>query len=266
MMIGKKLRKCYMICMTIILLLATVVGVWKQPVGSLALSNSAKSTAEQIAEITVASWNLYGRLPSVAIGQAFVESGLGSGGTNLFGVNGHSGRGVYSSTIGYLECLRNQYFRGEGSFSLSPEYQLAVIMKGGRYCAGESAYGSYYNNVINSIDRYGWRRFDEPIRKKIKAEKEKKTRKKRQKKPFHVIFSEKLCPGTCRVDPRWIKKGSTIVFSGGIVEAVSTKRGLKNTIICGCERVIFPQAMERPDFFDISKLKIDLSVYEDAKG
>lgn len=264
-MIGKRLRTCCMICMTIIFLLVTAIGIWKQPIKSLALSKSANNIAEQIAEITIDRWNWYGRLPSVAIGQAFVESGLGAGG-NLFGVNGHAGRGVYSSTIGYLECLRNQYFRGEGSFSLSPEYQLAVIMKGGRYCAGESAYGSYYNNVLNSIDRYGWRRYDRPIRKRIQAEKAKKLRQKRQRKPFHVIFSDKLCPGTCKVDPGWIKKGSTIVFSGGIVEAVSTKRGLKNTIICGCERVIFPQTVDGSDFFDLEKLRIHIDVFENVKG
>lgn len=202
----------------------------------------------------------------MAIGQAFVESGLYSGGRNLFGVRGCSGLSVEEATERYLQCLQNQYFRGEANFAPTPEQQLAIIMKGGRYCAGEHPYGHYYNNVFASIDRYSFRVFDNRIRRKLKRKEEKEKRKKRQQRPFYVIFSDELTIGTAIVDPTYIRKGSTIVFSGGIVEATATNQGLKNTIICGCKRVIFPQTMDRPNFFDLSKLKIDLSVYEDAKG
>lgn len=232
---------------------------------SSALTTRQKKTADEIADICISNWDTYGRLPSIAVGQAFVESGLGSG-PNLFGVMGQSGRSVYGSTIGYLECLRNEYFRGEGAFVLDREEHLSIVMKGGRYCEGEHPGGNYWNNVISSIYRYGWNQFDEVLEKKLANKERKRLRKKRQQGSFRIIFSDELTEGTCIVDPGWIKKGSTIIYPGGIVEATSTKSGLGNTIIAGCEKSIFPQTVGGFDFFDLEKLRINIDVFEDSKG
>lgn len=199
------------------------------------------------------------------MGQAFVESGLGVG-PNLFGCLGHAGRGTVAATYGYLGVLQNQYFRGEANFAPTPEAQLAIIMKGGRYCEGERPWGTYYNNVINSINRYGWRKYDRIINKQIQKKAEAKERKARQKLPFAIIFSSEVTPGTCIVDPEFIKKGSTVIYPGGIAEATNTSEGLDNTIIVGCEGIIFPTKVDRTEFFDMEKLQFNIEVLEDAKG
>ena len=94
----------------------------------IAARSTRTKTADKIAKVVIDNWESYGRLPSIAVGQAFVESGLGSGGSNIFGVNGCRGLGIESATIGYLKCLSNEYFKGQGAFSLDREYQLSVIM------------------------------------------------------------------------------------------------------------------------------------------
>ena len=240
---------------------------------SLALSRSAKSTAKQIADICIKEWDNYGIWPSVAIAQAFVESGLGSG-PNLFGCLGHAGRGTESATYGYLGVLQNQYFRGRANFAQDPDTQIGLILKGGNYCAGEYPGGHYHNLVINNIDNYNWDRFDRIIRRKIKAKKERKLRKQRQKQPFRLEFSDELPEGEATVDPWFIQKGSTIIYSGGIVEARNTKRGLRNTIIVGSRQNFDDPYSKfrswksiREGFFDTSKIKINLmEVIENVKG
>lgn len=235
---------------------------------------------QQIADICKDQWPSYGRLPSVAIAQAYVESGIFSGGRNLYGVRGCSGLGVYDATIRYLKCLNNQYFRGEGAFSLDPEYQLSVIMKGGRYCAGERPGGSYYNNCISIINRFNLDRFDAPIRKMVREEAKKRRRKERQRHTFVLRTDESirsLTPYQAITDPDYIPKGSTIVYGGGIVEVVGTRKGIGNTIIIGKREFPWTWRMELAKsrlkypgfsrFHDPISLKIKLmEVYEDAKG
>ena len=197
-----------------------------------------ESVSDQIADICIEEWPTYGILPSIAVGQSFVESTLGRVGSNLFGVNGCSGLDVASATYRYLQCMHNRYFRGEMAHITDREEQLAIIMKGGRYCEGQYPYGSYYYNVIRSIYRYGWDRYDDALLQKLDEEKQKETRRKaaalrrkRHKEPFRVIFSNDCEVGTCITDPKWIKKGSTVIFGFKHYEVVRTKKGLRNTII-----------------------------------
>lgn len=93
-----------------------------------------------------------------------------------------------------------------------------------------------------------------------------KIRKKRQKGSFRIIFSDDLVPGTCRVDPEYIKKGAAIVYPGGIIEATSTGKNLRNTIIAGRKRPIFPQKVDGFEFFDTEKLRVNIDVFENVKG
>lgn len=235
---------------------------------------------EKIADISVDQWPSYGRLPSVTIAQGIVESGLYSGGNNLYGVIGCSGLDIYDATIRYFECLNNQYFRGEGAFSLDPEYQLSVIMKGGRYCAGEHPGGTYYNSCISLINRLNLHRFDAPIRKMVREGAKKRRRKERQRHTF-VLRTDasirSLTPYQAITDPDYIPKGSTIVYGGGIVEVVGTRKGIGNTIIVGKREFPWTRRMELAKsrirypgfsrFHDPISLKIKLmEVYEDAKG
>jgi len=230
--------------------------------------------AKTIAKICQDNWDWAGILPSVAIAQAFVESGLGVG-PNLFGCIGDAGKGVEAATISYLHVMHNQYFKGRAAFITSPSKQIASILKGGLYCEGEYPGGSYNYNVLSSIARYNWDKFDKPILKKIREEKASKVRKQRQKGYFNVQYDESLPESVAIVDPGWIKKGSTIVYEGGIVEAVKTKKGLKNTIIRGSVpwRLYFHEK-RFPDFVYDRQNKlvperlenVRLKVIENAKG
>lgn len=189
----------------------------------------------RIAKVVEKHYDEYGIWPSVAIGQAFRESTLGKG-PNMFGVRGCAGLGVEEATMGYLKCLQNKYFRGEANFAPTPAEQLTIIMRGGRYCEHQYPDGSYYWDVINSINKYGWRRYDKKIIKKIKAKEARKRRKKRQKRPFRIIFDDTLPEGTAVVDPEYIKNGSAIIFPGRIVEVIDTEQELGNVIRCSLGR------------------------------
>ena len=162
-MIGKKSLTIYHMRLIVLLfvVILTILTTALEDYTSAALSVSRENTADAIADICIQEWNTYGILPSVAVGQAFVESGLGSGGSNLFGVNGCFGLGPVSATYKYLQCLHNEYFKGKAAWKDSPEEQMYYILERGFYCAGEYPYGRYYNNVISSIYRYGWDRYED---------------------------------------------------------------------------------------------------------
>ena len=239
---------------------------------SLALSRSAKSTAKEIADICIDNWKQYGVLPSVAIAQAFIESGLGSG-PNLFGVLGCAGMGTYSSTIRYLQCINNGYYRG-APFQKDHNTQIYYILRNGNYCAGEYAGGRYHGLVNSSINRYNWDDYDSKLfndLRKAAAKERRRERKKRQRGYFHIVIDESLTPGTAITDPKYIRKGSVILYEGGILEVVKTKRNLGNKILTGCESIIRIFAMpegETDGFFDLENLQGTRlrEVVEDAKG
>ena len=230
----------------IVSILFICLDVLYHPIRANALTQRQIDTADAIADITLNEYPTYGRLPSIAVGQAFVESELGKGGNNLFGVRGQSGRDTVSATYGYLNCLDNQYFRGEGSFILDREEQLAIIMKGGRYCEGEYPYGRYYYNVINSIYRYGWDKYDKPLieaeKRKLEAAKRAKEekiemwreeeRKSKWNDEFTLIFNPMLLPWQVITDEDVIK-GGTILIGYDWMDVVGTKQGLGMTIETG---------------------------------
>ena len=214
---------------------------------SLALTQSQQNTADAIADICIEEHPTYGILPSVAIGQAFVESGLGGGGSNLFGVNGCFGLDPVSATYRYLQCLHNEYFKGKAAWKDSPEEQMYYILERGYYCAGEYPYGRYYNNVIQSIYRYGWDKYDEKLSRKL-AEKDrerarkaaKRLRAQRTRMPYRLIFNKDMAMGTMCADPEYIKKGSTVILGYYIFEVTETDKGLDNSVVIGCKDETLP--------------------------
>lgn len=99
-----------------------------------------------------------------------------------------------------------------------------------------------------------------------KKERLAKIRKRRQRGTYRIILSTEVAPGVCIVDPGYIKRGSTVVYPGGIVEADRTDKTLGSTIIVGCNDPIFQPKMEASEFFDTEKLRVHLDVYENANG
>lgn len=234
----------------LIIIIAVVILIvpFIHSVKSSALSKTRNNVADRIADICIEEYNTYGILPSVAVGQAFVESGLYSG-PNLFGVNGCSGLSVEAATYRYLQCLHNGYFKGTAAFKESPSEQMYYILEKGNYCEGEYPYGRYYYNVLRSIYRYGWDKYDSRLKSYQKAERRKKAtrlRRKRQKQPFRILVETDLPAGTCIADKKYILRGSTVIFENQIVECVDNELDLGNTIRIGVD-------VDDNNFRDISK-------------
>lgn len=235
------------------------------------MSREQKNTADAIADICIEEHPTYGILPSVAVAQAFVESGLGSGGSNLFGVNGCFGLETVSATYRYLQCLHNEYFKGKAAWKDSPEEQMFYILERGCYCEGEYPYGSYYYNVIRSIYRYGWDRYDEKLSRKLAEKDREKARKKasrlrsqRSRMPFRLIFNKDMAMGTMCTDPEYIKKGSTVMLGYYIFEVTESDKGLDNSVVIGCKDETLPSLHD--DIFVDGFYTYLTEVIEDAKG
>ena len=139
------------------------------------LSEAQSNTADTIAQICIENWETYGVLPSVCVGQAFIESTLGEycSGYNLWGIQ--SGQEQYSSlwegTIRYLNVINKSYYEG-APFKTDYHEQIRIILDGG-YC---QPVGSYYEDIIWSIDHYGFSKYDTQLftylEEKEKAEQE----------------------------------------------------------------------------------------------
>ena len=272
-MTGKKLRK-YWMRRVIILNFLFVLAILMSPLQcfvSNALSTSRENTADAIADICIEEWPTYGILPSVAVAQAFVESGLGSGGSNLFGVNGCFGLETVLATYRYLQCLHNEFFKGKAAWKDSPEEQLYYILERGYYCEGEYPYGSYYYNVIRSIYRYGWDKYDEKLSRKLAEEDRERAQKKasrlrsqRSRMPFKILFSNNIPFGTMCTDPEYIKKGSTVILGYYIFEVTESDKGLDNSVVIGCKDEALPSLH---DDILVDGLYTHLTeVIENAKG
>ena len=127
-----------------------------------ALSKDQWKRADIIAEVAAENWEEYGVLPSVAVGQAFIESTLGKhcSGNNLWGIN--SGAEHYSSlesgTMRYLKVINNGCYPG-APFEKNYSRQITKIINGG-YC--EPA-GSYISDVVWSIENYNFDKYDNMI-------------------------------------------------------------------------------------------------------
>ena len=140
------------------------------------LSGTQEKKANKIVKICTKKYKKYGVLPSVCLGQAMVESGIGRRcrANNLWGLR--CGRASYSSlengTVAYLKCINNGYYK-KAPFQKNYKKQVRAIVRGG-YC--EPA-GNYYYNVTKVIQSYNLTKYDKKMFKELQAEK-KAARKK----------------------------------------------------------------------------------------
>ena len=129
-----------------------------------ALTKDQWDRADTIAEIASDSYEEYGVLPSIAIAQAFIESTLGEccSGNNLWGIN--SGAESYSSledgVVRYLNVINNGCY-DDALYERNYRSQIRKILNGG-YCEPE---GSYYSDVVWSIEHYDFDKYDKDIPK-----------------------------------------------------------------------------------------------------
>ena len=129
-----------------------------------ALTKDQWKRADTIAEIASDSYEEYGVLPSIAIAQAFIESTLGEccSGNNLWGIN--SGAESYSSledgVVRYLNVINNGCY-DDALYERNYRSQIRKILNGG-YCEPE---GSYYSDVVWSIEHYDFDKYDKDIPK-----------------------------------------------------------------------------------------------------
>lgn len=159
-----------------LLMLCLLQGVNTQ---AKSLSGTQEKKANKIVKICTKKYKKYGVLPSVCLGQAMVESGIGRRcrANNLWGLR--CGRASYSSlesgTVAYLRCINNGYYKG-APFQKNYKKQVRAIVQGG-YC--EPA-GNYYYNVTKVIKSYNLTKYDKKMFQELQAEK--KAAKKRAAK------------------------------------------------------------------------------------
>lgn len=120
-----------------------------------------KATANTIADICVDNYETYGVLPSVAIGQAYLESGLGEKCRpyNLWGIN--NGKASYDSleegVHAYLKCINNGRY-DDALFNKDYKSSLQHIQNG-----GYSVNKKYASTVCSIIESNNLDEYDEPI-------------------------------------------------------------------------------------------------------
>ena len=177
-----------------------------------ALSKDQWKRADIIAEVAAENWEEYGVLPSVAVGQAFIESTLGKhcSGNNLWGIN--SGAEHYlsleSGTMRYLKVINNGCYPG-APFETNYNKQITKIISGG-YC--EPA-GPYISNVVWSIEHYNFDRYDKMI-----------------PTLYTLKYSKKCPPYTIRIRSK--KAGpSTVAAIDGFLFDTEKKKGKKNVVL-----------------------------------
>lgn len=156
------------------------------------LNYEQKYMANYIAEVVIDNYDTYGVLPSVAVAQAFIESSLGVNQVrpnNLWGIKPDDKYATYDNIndgiFAYLNVINNGlYDKAIGCTDYTDT--IKYILDGGYY--GEDDGGTieeYYNNIINSIHKYNWHRFDIKL-EKLKQEKHKKGRAKQRNKSVNI--------------------------------------------------------------------------------
>lgn len=190
------------------------------------LTESQQYYADRIAEVAIDNWETYGVLPSVAVGQAFIESTLGDHcrGYNLWGIK--SGAVTYSSLDegihAYLKVINNGYYK-DAPFCKDWRTQIRRILDGG-YCVPE---GKYYSDISWSIEAYNFDKYDEKLfktlekkekAKKEKARKEREAKKAKEKKEkiesttFKLVYRPELSGNTLAISSSLAKKGVIVLY------------------------------------------------------
>lgn len=229
----KNLKIYWLGVMAIALLL---VGINTKQIGinatSRKLAKSQQNYADRIAEVAIDNWETYGVLPSVAVGQAFIESTLGDHcrGYNLWGIK--SGAVSYSSLDegihAYLKVINNGYYKN-APFCKDWRTQIRRILDGG-YCVPE---GKYYSNISWSIEAYNFDKYDKKLFKKLekkeKAKKEKERKEREAKKAkekkekieattFKLVYSPQLSENTLAISSSLAKKGVIVLYKDNVFD------------------------------------------------
>ena len=209
--------------LSITLSLALILGVM-MPHSAYAreLPNRQQQMADRIAEICMEHWDEYGVLPSVCVGQAFIESTLGThcSGYNMWGIRSgaESYDSVESGVMRYLQVINNGCYKG-APFQRDYHKQIRIILGGG-YC---EPVGDYYENIIWSIQTYGFDRYDRELFQRLQEQK----KSQKQEKRFIKRTSRPLEPYTATYD-RDLEKGVIYTdsesISGGCVMVYDSKK------------------------------------------
>ena len=240
------------------------------------LSKSQQKNADIIAEITSKNWEKYGCLPSVAIAQAYIESQLGvqiPNRGNLWGIM--SGKKYYGSVeegcYGYMRVINNGYY-GSAPHTKDWRSQIRKILDGG-YCSPE---GTYYSDVVWTIETYGLEKYDKKMFKEIKEKKEREKEKKRLE--AEKKRKEKIRKRNEKIRNNLISRDFIVVFDSSLgpneiaFNDPNTLPNLPNNQGCILMQQsvnnIKPLAIDLlPNYFDISKTySVELKHNEIATG
>ena len=238
------------------------------PASASKLTSYQKRVADTVAEVTSDNWKQYGVLPSVAVGQTLIESSLGVNQVrpnNLWGLrpDGHysSYTSLENGIRAYLKVLNNGRY-DRGLFKKDYETQIDAILDGGYY--GEDDGGTvseYYRDVVSSIRRHRFDRYDKKLFKRLKKEARIKARKKAEKKRkkkwgkiYTLKYDAKLPGNKIKVNKKIIKGGAVQIWSKKELKGIYDVRGGQKGY-----------TISVPDI-RLDGMKVKIIVQEDAKG
>lgn len=224
-----KLRKIVAIILSAILISEPAI-ISAQCAG---LTEMQTEVADKIAKETQDSWEERGVLPSVAVVQAFNESSLGVNqvkpnnlwGIRPGGVNYASYSSVNDGIEAYLDVLNNGLY-DKALYKKEYRTQLIYILDGGYY--GEDDGGTneeYYKNCVDSIEKYGFDRYDKVLFGRLE-----KKRKKKWEKTYTLHYEASLPEREVRVDKKIINGGAVQIWRKnelkGIYDVTGGQKGL----------------------------------------
>lgn len=200
------------------------------------------------------TWDKYGVWPSTYLMQTFIESCMWK--KPRHGMNGHGEMSsryyptVKSAAKGYCQLINKHWYKG-APFMKCSYSQLDKILDCG-YCQPR---GSYWGNAVSSCEKYGWKKYDKILKKKLRKREKKKKIELARKKEFNVVFRADLLPWQIRGDKDIVPEHSTIQIGYKLLEVIDDEKGLGNTIQTG----------DRFFALAIHRTKIDC-ILENCKG
>lgn len=178
----KRNKKHTMLLLTMLVLIATCT-VHINASAKTKFTKTQQKRAEYIASICEKNWYTYKVYPSVCLGQAVAESGMGKQcrKNNYWGLG--SGRYSYSSlkkgTLAYLKCVSNKKWYGSLK-GLTYKQQVHQLASHG-YCGGDKK--AYERWVLKCIKEYDLTSYDKKMKKNLAAAEKKKKKSKDTSKP-----------------------------------------------------------------------------------
>lgn len=251
-------------CMKILFVVLLAI-LFTEPVTTFAkcteLTREQKNTADKMAEVALKNWEKYGILPSVAVAQTFIESSLGVNQVrpnNLWGLRPGGKYASYKSfkdgAHAYFKVLSNGLY-DKALYKTDYRQQIWLILQGGYY--GEDDGGTieeYYRDCIDSIDKYGFDKYDKSLLLQIKKEEKERKRKKKWKETYTLIYDATLAEHEVKVDKKIIKKGDLKIWKDnemkGIFDVVKGQKGFNISV----------------PYSELDGMKVNIEVLEYAKG